>query len=90
MLDGNAAVVGVAGRTLTELCGERDARLRAEEFTEFEVEDVEEALEWVWTWWMLRTDETDEEVDLRPRRPAEGRRYEECGVSGAGDREDRL
>ena len=37
--------MGVAGRTLTELCGERDARFKAEEFTEFVVEDVEEALE---------------------------------------------
>lgn len=39
-----------------------------------EAEDVEEALEWVWTWWMERTEETDEEVDLRPRRPALERR----------------
>ena len=39
---------------------------------------------------MLRIEETDEEVDLRPRRPAEGRRYEECGVRGAGESEDRL
>ena len=51
------------GRTLT-----------AEELTEFEVEDVEEALEWLWTWWMLRMEEMDEEVDLRPRRPADERR----------------
>ena len=47
MLEGNAAMVGVAGNTLTELCGERDTRLKAEELTEFVVEDVEEALEWV-------------------------------------------
>ena len=90
MVEGNAVVEGVAGRTLTELCGERDTRFKADEFTEFVVEDVEEAFEWVWTWWMLRIEETDEEVDLRPRRPADGRRYEECGVRGAGESEDRL
>ena len=40
-------VVGVAGRTLTEECGDRvDFRLMAEELTEFELEEVEEALEW--------------------------------------------
>ena len=40
-------MVGVAGRTLTELCGDRDTRFRAEEWTELDVDDVEEALEWV-------------------------------------------
>lgn len=41
-------MVGVAGRTLTEVCGERDERLfgrRAEEWMEFEFEEVELALE---------------------------------------------
>lgn len=36
---------------------------------------------------------TDDEVDFRPRRPivpAEEWRYEERGVSGAGEREERL
>ena len=46
----------------------------AEETTELEVEDVEDAFECVWTWWMLRTEDTDEDVDLRPLRPAEERR----------------
>lgn len=39
---------------------------------------------------MLRIDEMDEEVDLRPRRPAEGRRYDPRGVMGDGDNELRL
>ena len=39
---------------------------------------------------MLRIDETEEEVDLRPRRPAELRRYDERGVKGDGESEDRL
>ena len=39
---------------------------------------------------MLRMDETEEEVDFRPRRPADERRYEECGVRGTGERDDRL
>ena len=36
---------------------------------------------------MLRIDDTEEEVDLRPRRPPDVWRYEERGVIGAGDRE---
>lgn len=32
-------------------------------------------------------EETEEDVDLRPRRPAEERLYEECGVMGEGERE---
>lgn len=76
MLEGKVVVVGVEGRTLTEVCGERpvvfEALLvdgKAEEWTELDVEEVDEALEWVWTWWMLRMELTDEEVDFRPRRP---------------------
>ena len=41
----------MAGRTLIDACGEREGLwvTRAEEVIEFEVEDVDEALEWVWT-----------------------------------------
>ena len=46
-LEGKAEVVGVAGRTLTEECGDRvDFKLMAEELTELELEEVDEALEW--------------------------------------------
>jgi hypothetical protein len=51
-----------------------------------EMEDVDEAFECEW-WWcgIERIEDTDEEVDLRPRRPPpEERRYEERGVRGAG------
>lgn len=41
---------------------------------EFDVDEVDEALEWVWTWWTLRIEETEDDVDLRPRSPAEERR----------------
>jgi hypothetical protein len=65
--------------------------------TEVETEpldDVELALlcEWWWVWWRERTDETDDEVDLRPRRPVgpEVRRMVERGVSGEGESEWRL
>lgn len=34
-------------------------------------------------------DETELDVDLRPRSPVDERRYEERGVSGAGERERR-
>ena len=38
------------------------------------LEEVEEALEWVWWCMILRTEETEEEVDFLPRRPTLGRR----------------
>jgi hypothetical protein len=43
--------------------------------TEADAEEVEEALEceW-WCLWMDRIEETDDDVDLRPRRPVELRR----------------
>lgn len=45
------------------------------------VELVEEALECEWRWWCMdRMEETDEEVDLRPRRPADDLRTEDRGV----------
>lgn len=78
MLEGKVLAVGVDGRTLTDVCGERPVRMldallwaegKADECTELEVDEVDEALEWVCTWWMLRTELTDDEVDLRPRRP---------------------
>ena len=33
-------------------------------------------------------EETDEEVDLRPRNPLDECRYDERGVMGAGDSDD--
>ena len=45
--------MGVEGKTLTDVCGERPllgplvVEGKAEECTEFVVEEVEEALEWV-------------------------------------------
>lgn len=70
MFEGKVEMIGVAGRTLTEVCGEREGLEKAaEEWIELVVEEVEEALEWLGTWWILRIEETEEEVDLRPRRP---------------------
>lgn len=101
-LEGKAEVVGVAGRTFTEEeCVEGERGVDNEELLEgrgFEMpmadevlEDVEDVLECVWTWCIERIEETDDEVDFRPRRPAEDRRYtEERGVRGApGEREVR-
>lgn len=47
MADGKADVVGVAGRTLTLLCGDRSRKFAPPvgEAREVVVEDVEEALE---------------------------------------------
>jgi hypothetical protein len=36
---------------------------------------------------MLRTEETDDDVDLRPRRPVLARRNVERGVKGDGERD---
>jgi hypothetical protein len=80
MLVGKEVDVGVAGRTLTDEWGDRGTLWGAEtetagEAMETEAEDVDDALLCVWWWWgMLRIEDTDEEVDLRPRRPPEERR----------------
>lgn len=55
---------------MTEEWGEREVLEKLTlEWMELDVEEVEEALEWLGIWWMLRMEETDDEVDLRPRRP---------------------
>lgn len=80
MFEGNVVAVGVDGSTFTDVWGDRPVFMfeellwvegKAEEWTELDVEEVDEALECVCTWWMLRMEETEEEVDLRPRSPAE-------------------
>lgn len=95
MLLGKEEDVGVAGRTLMLLCGDL-VSLWAWPETETAgeamlAEEVEDALLCEW-WWcgMERMEDTDDEVDLRPRRPPEERRYEERGVRGAGDAESLL
>jgi hypothetical protein len=93
MLDGKEDVVGVAGRTLTLLWGLRPSFMFVEVVglaRDVDCELVLEALECEWWWWMLRMEETDEEVDLRPRRPAELRLYDECGVNGDGESDGRF
>ena len=48
MFEGNAVTVGVAGRTLTEVCGEHEVLENGiDEWTELELDDVEDAFEWV-------------------------------------------
>jgi len=79
MLDGNVDVVGVAGRTLTVelLCGLLAIFPDVEcdgEATDADADDVDDALECECTWWIERIDETELDVDLRPRRPTEERR----------------
>ena len=84
MPDGKVVFVGVDGRTLTELCGDRASRdPEADDKPEgdaTELLDVLDAFECV-CWWpplyVLRIDETEDEVDLRPLRPTEDRLYEE-------------
>ena len=50
IFEGKAEVVGVAGRTFTDVWGERvDLILTTDELMEFELEEVEEAFEWLCT-----------------------------------------
>lgn len=50
MLEGKDVTVGVEGRTLTEACGDLELLEKGtEECTEFEVDEVDEAFEWVGT-----------------------------------------
>jgi hypothetical protein len=76
MLFGKEEFVGVAGRTLTEVCGDFDLRPETETAGEvMDAEEVDEALECEWWWYGIeRTEDTEEDVDLRPRRPPEERR----------------
>jgi len=79
MLEGKDEDVGVAGRTLMLLCGDLDGLcecpLTEPEGEASEAEDMDDALLWEW-WWcgMDRIEDTDEDVDFRPRRPPEERR----------------
>jgi hypothetical protein len=58
---------------LTDVCGLRPVSLKLAEpvgeASEAELEDVEDALDSVCWWWMERMEETEDEVDLRPRSP---------------------
>ena len=92
---GNELDVGVAGRTLMLLCG----LFFTCEMCPLTVDTLGDAMEallvelaLLCVWWWCGIDRmllTDEEVDLRPRRPPEERRYEERGVRGAGEAESR-
>lgn len=76
MLLGKEGFVGVAGRTLTEAWGDFDLRPVTDTAGEvMDADEVEDALECEW-WWngIERTEDTEEDVDLRPRRPPEERR----------------
>ena len=65
---------GVVGSTLTDGCGDLDTRAVGVDADPTLLEDTDDALECVCVWWMLRIDEMDDEVDLRPRSPADDRR----------------
>lgn len=71
-------LLGVAGRTLTEVCGERAAREVLERFGDaMEFGSLDVLLARVWPAWcgcMLRMEETEEDVDLRPDKCADLRR----------------
>ena len=54
------------------------------------MDEVEEAFDregW-WFAWIERTEETEDDVDLRPRKLLV-RRYDDCGVMGEGECERR-
>ena len=76
MLEGNCEFApGVEGKTLIEVWGDRPTLLLPGLWMlSTLLEEVEEALLCVGCRGMLRTEEMDEDVDLRPRRPTELRR----------------
>lgn len=92
--------MGVAGRTFTEWCGDEEEPRWSVPPLDMAVETdplelVDDALEcecWWWCWWIDRIDDTDDDVDFRPRRPPEVRRIAVVvrGVSGEGERDCRL
>jgi hypothetical protein len=63
--------LGVVGRSFTDVCGDRD-RLREAvgvDTVSKLLSEADEALESEWPWWMLRTEEMEDDVDFRPRSP---------------------
>lgn len=72
--EGKCVLVGVAGRTLMVECGDRADRLAGLCRPSMLFEDTDEALLCVVCLGMLLIDESDEDVDLRPRNPVELRR----------------
>lgn len=60
---------------MTDACGERlILEAVGVDMVSMLFDDIDEALEWEWAWWILLTEETDDEVDLRPRKPTDERR----------------
>ena len=74
---------------MTDVRGDRAVFGTDDNVNEFD--DVDDAFECECEcrWCTDRTDETDDDVDLRPRSPADARRKEECGVIGAGESDER-
>jgi hypothetical protein len=72
-LDGKVVLVGVAGRTLTLVCGLRPPiLLKLEDPVGLAMDaddDMEEALEWCCCWCIERIEDTEDEVDFRPLSP---------------------
>ena len=90
MLDGNVSAVGVAGNTLIDVRGERAVVVVVvvmDGVREFNDADDAFECECECRCRMDRTDDTDDDVDFRPRSPAEGRRNDGWGVWGAGESE---
>lgn len=70
-----------------EECGDLEIARGEEKVVSIDfLDDVELAFEWLCTWKLL-IEETDDEVDLRPRRPPDECRREDRGVNGAGESE---
>lgn len=75
---------------MIDVCGDLEMRAVGVATVSMLLDEIEEAFEWARVWWILRMEETDEDVDFRPRRPTEERRYDPRGVIGDGEREFRL
>ena len=66
---------GVVGSTLSDECGDlAGGRAVGVDADPTLFDEIDDAFEWVWAWWMLRMEDIEDEVDLRPRKPVEERR----------------
>lgn len=80
-LEGNVVAVGVEGRTLTDVCGLRPSLAivaAVGDAIDAAVDDALDALVCEGWGWADLIDDSDEEVDLRPRKLADMRLCDPC------------
>lgn len=74
MLGSREDAPGVVGSTLTDGWGDLDGRAVGVDADPTLFDEMDDALECECVWWMLRIEEIEDDVDLRPRNPPAERR----------------